>query len=170
MKRPTPTNVESVVSADAFLVSKTDIKGKITYCNPPFMKLAGFSEQELLGKPHNIVRHPDMPKIIFKLLWQCIQNKEEIFAYVKNMSKDGGYYWVYANVTASLDERGNIVGYYSVRRKANSKALDIIIPLYDKLLSIEKSGGMEASYAYLEELLEEKGVSYEEFSNNLQRL
>ena len=170
MKQPTPTNRESVVSADAFLVSKTDTKGKISYCNPPFMKLAGFSEQELLGKPHNIVRHPDMPKIIFKLLWQCVQDKEEIFAYVKNMSKDGGYYWVYANVTASLDDRGNIVGYYSIRRKPNPKALDIIIPLYEKLLSLEKGGGMDASYAHLEELLKEKGVSYEELSNNLQRL
>ncbi len=170
MKQPTPTNRESAVSADAFLVSKTDTKGKITYCNPPFMKLAGFSEKELLGKPHNIVRHPDMPKIIFKLLWQYIQNKEEIFAYVKNMSKDGGYYWVYANVTASFDSRGSIIGYYSIRRKPNPKALDVIIPLYDKLLSLEKSGGMEASNSYLEELLKEKGVSYEELSNNLQRL
>ena len=170
MKKPTPTNKESVVSADAFLSSKTDIKGHITYCNPPFIKLSGFSEQELLGKPHNIVRHPDMPKIIFKLLWEKIQNKEEIFAYVKNMDKDGGFYWVYANVTASLDTKGNIIGFYSVRRQANPKALDIINPLYEKLLSLEKSGGMEASYAYLEELLKEKGVSYDEFSNNLQRL
>jgi PAS domain S-box-containing protein len=170
MKQPTPNNRESVVSADAFLVSKTDIKGKISYCNPPFIKIAGFSEQELLGKPHNIVRHPDMPKVIFKLLWQCIQNKEEIFAYVKNLSKDGGYYWVYANVTASLDNRGSIVGYYSIRRKPNQKALEVIIPLYEKLLSLEKNSGMEASSKYLEELLKEKGVSYEEFSNNLQRL
>jgi len=170
MKKPTPTNKESVVSADAFLSSKTDIKGHITYCNPPFIELSGFSEQELLGKPHNIVRHPDMPKIIFKLLWETIQNKEEIFAYVKNMSKDGGFYWVYANVTASLDTRGNIIGYYSVRRKPNQKALEIINPLYEKLLSLEKSGGMEASRVYLEELLQEKGVSYDEFSNNLQRL
>lgn len=170
MNKPTPTNRESVVAADAFLSSKTDIKGHITYCNPPFIELSGFNEQELLGKPHNIVRHPDMPKIIFKLLWEKIQNKEEIFAYVKNMSKDGGFYWVYANVTASLDSRGNIIGYYSVRRKPNPKALEIINPLYEKLLSLEKSGGMDASYAYLEEVLKEKGVSYDEFSNNLQRL
>lgn len=170
MKKPTPTNRESVVAADAFLVSKTDTKGIITYCNPPFINLAGFNEQELLGKPHNIVRHPDMPKIIFKMFWDYIQNKKEIFAYVKNMCKDGGYYWVYANVTASLDHSNNIIGYYSVRRQANSKALNIIIPLYEKLLSLEKSGGMDASYAYLEEVLKEKGVSYDEFSNNLQRL
>lgn len=111
-----------------------------------------------------------MPKIIFKLLWEEISSKREIFAYVKNMSKDGGFYWVYANVTASLNEKGNIIGYYSVRRKASSKALDIIKPLYEKLLSLEKSGGMNASYKYLVELLKEKGVKYDEFSNNLQRL
>lgn len=170
MKQPTPNNRESVVSADAFLVSKTDTKGRISYCNPPFIKIAGFSEQELLGKPHNIVRHPDMPKIIFKLLWQCVLNKEEIFAYVKNLSKDGGYYWVYANVTASLDSKGSTIGYYSIRRKPNPKALEIIIPLYEKLLTLEKNSGLDASEKYLEELLQEKGVSYEEFSNNLQRL
>ena len=170
MNQPIPTNKESIVSADAFLVSKTDSKGHISYCNPPFIEIAGFTEEELLGKPHNIVRHPDMPKVIFKLMWQCIQNKEEIFAYVKNLSQDGSYYWVYANVTASLDNRGNIIGYYSIRRKPNPKALEVIIPLYQKLLSLEKNDGMEASHKYLEELLVEKGVSYEEFSNNLQRL
>jgi len=111
-----------------------------------------------------------MPKTIFKLLWEEISNKREIFAYVKNVSKDGGFYWVYANVTASLDSRGNIIGYYSVRRKANPKALDIIVPLYEKLLSLEKSGGINASEKYLTEILEDKGVSYDEFSNNLQRL
>lgn len=170
MQKPSPINKEHEVKADAFLVSKTDSKGKITYCNPPFVSVVGLSEQDILGKPHNIIRHPDMPRIIFKLLWAKISNKEEIFAYVKNMSYDGGFYWVYANVTASLDKNGAIVGYYSVRRKANLKALEIIKPLYEKLLSLEKNGGMEASEKYLTELLKEKGVSYEEFSNNLQRL
>lgn len=111
-----------------------------------------------------------MPRVIFKLFWEYIQSKKEIFAYVKNMSKDGGYYWVYANVTASLDNTSNIVGYYSIRRKPNPKALDIIIPLYEKLLSLEKNSGIDASASYLEELLKQKGVSYDEFSNNLQRL
>lgn len=170
MQKPTPINKEHMVKSDAFLVSKTDTKGRITYCNPPFIEIVGLSEQDLLGKPHNIIRHPDMPKTIFKLLWSKISKKEEIFAYVKNLSYDGGYYWVYANVTASTDKTGNIVGYYSVRRKANQKALDIIIPLYEKLLSLEKSSGVEAAEKHLFGLLQDKGVSYEEFSNNLQRL
>jgi PAS domain S-box-containing protein len=170
MNKPSPTNKEYVVKSDAFLVSKTDIKGNITYCNPPFMEIAGYKEEELLGKPHNIVRHPDMPKLIFKVLWDGIKHKNEIFAYVKNMSGDGGYYWVYANVTASLDTKGNIIGYYSVRRKPNPKALEIIIPLYKELLALEQTAGIEASSKYLNDLLNEKGVSYEELSNNLQRL
>ncbi len=170
MAQPLPTSRETTVQQDDFLVSKTDTKGRITYANPSFIKMTGFSEAELLGKPHNIVRHPAMPKIIFKLLWEEILNKREIFAYVQNMSKDGGFYWVYANVTPSFDVRGSVIGYYSVRRKPNPKALEIIKPLYEKLLSIEKSSGIEASSKYLDELLKEKGVSYDEFSNNIQRL
>ena len=134
------------------------------------LNIVGASEQEILGKPHNIIRHPDMPRIVFKLLWDKVKNKEEIFAYVKNLSFDGGYYWVYANVTASTDPSGKIIGYYSVRRKANPKALEIIQPLYAKLLELEKTGGMEASQAYLTDVLNQKGVSYEELSNTLQRL
>jgi len=170
MTKPSPTNRETVIQSDDFLVSKTDTKGRISYANPSFIKVTGFTEKELLGKPHSIVRHPDMPKVIFKLLWQEITNKREIFAYVKNMAKDGGFYWVYANVTASLDSSNNIVGYYSVRRKPNPKALEVITPLYEKLLSLENSQGINASEKYLIETLKEKGVSYDELSNNLQRL
>ncbi len=170
MTKPTPNSRETNIQQDDFLVSKTDTKGRIVYANPSFIKITGFNEKELLGKPHNLIRHPQMPKIIFKLLWEEISNKREIFAYIKNMSKDGGFYWVYANVTASLDYKGNIVGYYSVRRKPNPKAIDIIKPIYEKLLSLEKNGDMNASQKYLTELLQEKGISYDEFSNNLQRL
>ncbi len=170
MTKISPTNSETAIQADDFLVSKTDPKGRITYANPSFIKVTGFTEEELLGKPHNIIRHPDMPKILFKLLWEEISSKREMFAYIKNMSKNGGFYWVYANVTASLDTQGNIIGYYSVRRKANPKALEVVIPLYEKLLSLESSGGMEASQKYFTELLKNKGVSYDELSNNIQRL
>ena len=151
-----------------FLVSKTDIKGRITYCNKLFMKVAGYSESELLGKPHSIVRHPDMPRIIFKLLWERIQNNKEIFAYVKNKTKNGGYYWVYANVTASTDDKGNIIGYYSVRRKVNEQILPTIEDIYAKLLKAESVGGIDASQKYLNNLLNEKGVNYDEFVTSLQ--
>lgn len=151
-----------------FIVSKTDLKGRITYVNKIFMKMAEYTEKELLGKPHNIVRHPDMPKAVFKLLWNKVSKKEEIFAYVINKTKNGNAYWVFANVTASLDEKGNIVGYYSVRRCPNPKAIEIIKPLYAKMLEAEKTGGMEASTKILTDLLSEKGVSYDEFIISIQ--
>ena len=163
-------NKEHMVEESAFLVSKTDLKGRITYCNEPFLKIVGAKQAEVLGKPHNIVRHPDMPRAIFKLLWEHIKDKKEIFAYVKNKSFDGGYYWVFANITASVDDRNNTVGYYSVRRKPNPKAIEVIEPIYQKLLSVEKSGGMDASMKFLTDFLNEKNLSDDEFVNNLQRL
>jgi PAS domain S-box-containing protein len=167
-KHITPKNHEIGINEGDFLVSKTDTRGIITYCNIAFMKTVGAKESELLGKPHNIVRHPDMPKAVFKLLWDRVQRKEEIFAFVKNLTFDGSYYWVYANVTASLDSRGNIVGYYSVRRKMNESIKRDVDALYAEMRQRENSGGIEAGMKYLENLLNEKGVSYDEFVISLQ--
>jgi PAS domain S-box-containing protein len=154
---------------DDFIISKTDLQGKLTYVNKIFMEMAEYGEEELLGKPHNIVRHPDMPKCIFKLLWDRIKSQEEIFAYVVNKTKKGNEYWVYANVTASIDANGKSIGYYSVRRMPNPEALEIIIPLYAKLLEAEKRGGVEASNKLLAEVLNEKGVDYDEYIISLQK-
>ncbi|MFA6196136.1 MAG: PAS domain-containing protein [Sulfurimonas sp.] len=145
------------------IVSKTDISGKITYGNELFLKLAGYSEKDLLHAPHNIVRHPDMPKIIFKLLWDTLKQGKEIFAYVVNKSKSGDHYWVFASVTPSYDNNGKVVGYYSVRRKPSEKALNIIKPLYKQLLAAERSGGMGASEKMVHELLEKNGGRYDKF-------
>jgi hypothetical protein len=127
-----------------------------------------------MGKQHNIVRHPDMPRCVFKLLWQHIESGQEIFAYVKNLCKDGSFYWVLANVTPSLDDQGRVVGYYSVRRKPNPKAMSVVVPLYKQLLQIEQNAGsreaIPASLTYLQNLLKEKGVSYERFILDLQAL
>ncbi len=153
---------------DDFIVSKTDLKGRITYVNQIFMKMGEYSEAELLGKPHSLIRHPSMPKAVFKLLWDKISKKEEIFAYVINKTKNGNEYWVYANVTASLDERGNIVGYYSVRRCPNPNALAIIKPLYATMLETEKRSGVDASTKVLTDILTDKGVSYDEFIISIQ--
>ena len=165
----TPTGQEKRLGEDDFIISKTDTKGKITYCNRIFIDLAGYSEEQLLGKPHSIVRHPDMPKLIFKLLWERIKAKKEIFAFVKNLCKDGGHYWVFANVTASTDPSGRVLGYYSVRRKPSQRGLEAVEKLYAQLLSQEKSGGLGASSRYMNQILEEKGVSYDEYINDLQR-
>jgi PAS domain S-box-containing protein len=157
-----PNDMESILNQNDFIVSKTNNKGIITYGNKIFIDMSGYSELELLGKNHNLIRHPDMPRIAFKIAWDLIESKQEFFGFVKNLRKDGGYYWVFTNITPDFDTSGKIIGYTSVRRKANSKALEIIIPLYNKLLSAEKSGGMEASKAILDELLREKNIGYNE--------
>lgn len=146
-----------------FIVSKTDLKGRITYGNDLFIKMSGYTEAELVNAPHNILRHPDMPKIIFKALWDAIVSKNEIFAYVKNKTKENNYYWVFAHVTPSFDDRGNIIGYHSVRRKPSSTALESVKLLYQKLLSAEKVGGITASQTVLTTLLESEGVDYDEY-------
>ena len=168
MSAPRQTAIERLMKEDDFIISKTDTKGRITYCNEIFMDMSAMNEKELLGKPHNIVRHPDMPKSIFKLLWKQIGSGKEIFAFIKNLSKDGSSYWVFANVTPSYDEKDHIIGYYSVRIKPNEKALETIKPLYQKLTNIESKDGIESALTYLQTFLDEKGVSYDEFIITLQ--
>ena len=161
--------MEVKMKAEDFIVSKTDTKGRITYGNETFIKMSGYSEAELLGAPHNILRHQDMPAIVFKLLWERIQNKKAIHAYVKNRCKNGDYYWVFANVTPSLNDRGEIIGYYSVRRKPSEKAIHVMESLYQQLLKIEKEAGLHLSLEELENTLKAKGVSYDEFIISLQK-
>ena len=152
---------------DDFLVSRTDLKGKLTYGNQIFIEYSGYSEQELLGQQHNIVRHPDMPRGVFKFLWDTLHQQQECFAYVKNMSRDGSFYWVFANVTPSLDAQGRVEGYFSVRRKPKPQALVVVADLYRKMLEEEQRAGTRdacaSSLALLTGLLAQKGVSYESF-------
>ena len=143
-----------------FLVSKTNPKGKITYCNQAFIEVSGFSESELLGKPHSIVRHPDMPRTIFKFLWEEISKNREVNAFVKNRSKDGGYYWVFANITPSVDIVNQIVGYYSVRRKPNRAALKVIEDYYRSLKDIEQAQGLEAGLQYFYDFFAKQNQTY----------
>lgn len=166
-KKVMPTGEEIVMRDDDFITSKTDLKGIITYCNEIFIEFARYQEEQLVGQNHNIIRHPDMPRTIYKLLWDTIQSGQEINAYVKNMASDGAFYWVLANVTPVFDKDMKIVGYYSVRRKPKKSSLDRIIPLYKQLLSEEKkygsSEGLSASTNMLNQFLSEKGVDYEKF-------
>ena len=165
----TPTNIETKLAENDFIVSKTDSKGIITYCNQNCIEISGYSEQELIGKQHNIVRHPDMPRAVFYLLWETIKKGNEFFGYVKNMRKDGGFYWVYANITARLPVEANL-GYYSVRRKPSQESIDKITPIYTAMLAEEKRVGPKdaivASTAILQSKLDELGLTYEDFSRD----
>ncbi len=171
-QRIVPTDHELVMRDEDFIVSKTDLKGRITYANQVFIEFSGFHESEFIGKQHNVIRHPDMPRAVFKMLWDRIQSGQEIFAYVKNICKDGSFYWVLANVTPSFDASGKVVGYYSVRRKPNPKAVRIVHEIYKRMLAEEQRAGardaIDASTRYLNGLLAEKGVSYEQFVLELQ--
>lgn len=166
-ERITSSGKEILMRDDDFIVSRTDTRGKITYGNKIFIEFSGFSESELLGAPHNIIRHTDMPRGVFKYLWETLGNGNECFAYVKNLSRDGSFYWVFANVTPDLDERGKITGYFSVRRKPRGGAVSAMADVYRMMLAEEHRAGHRdgpaASLAWLGQVLKQKGVSYEEF-------
>jgi PAS domain S-box-containing protein len=167
MKRDiTPTSIERVMREDDFIVSMTDLKGIITYGNRIFIEFSGYSEAELLGTQHNIIRHPDMPRAVFQLLWDKIQRREECFAYVKNMAKDGSFYWVFTNVTPTFNSSGEMTGYFSVRRKPKLSGVQVMSEVYRIMLEAEKKAGpanaIAASTKILTDILKEKGLSYEE--------
>ena len=167
-----PTDKEIVMREDDFIVSKTDMKGRITYGNKTFIEFSGFDEKEILGVQHNLIRHPDMPRAVFKLLWKSIQDGKEIFAYVKNICKNGSFYWVIANVTPSVDASGQVLGYYSVRRKPHPRAIPVISELYRLMCEEERRAGardaIAASTQVMEKFLGEKDMSYEQFVLSLQ--
>ena len=161
-----PTSRERVMREEDFIVSKTDTRGIITYGNPIFIEFSGYTEQELLCSQHNIIRHPDMPRAAFKLAWDTIQSGKEFFGYVKNMSKDGGFYWVFTHITPDFGPGGQIVGYYSVRRCPKRSAVEAIAGVYSQMLAAEKAAGaqraIEAGTQVLVNQLNAAGVSYEE--------
>lgn len=167
--RRTVTGVERFFGDDDIIVSKTNLKGHITYANDVFLNIAGYTEKELLGQPHSIIRHPDMPRCIFKLLWDTIQDGREIFAYVLNRAKNGDHYWVYAHVTPSFSGTGEIVGYHSNRRVPDRQILEeTIIPLYKDLKAAEeretnRKRGLASSSGMITDLLQDRGVQYDEF-------
>jgi PAS domain S-box-containing protein len=168
MERPKPINKEIELDPKRYIVSKTDSKGFITYGNDYFVEISGYKESELVGKPHNIIRHPDMPQVIFKLMWDRIQTGQQMVAVVKNLAKDGRYYWVYTEFESKKDKLTNkIISYTAYRKAAPAKAVATIEPIYTKLLEIEAESGMSGSRNYFIGFLEDRGVSYDEFINSL---
>ena len=162
-----PTKHERFFPEDEIIVSKTDLKGLITYANETFLKIAGYTEDEILGQPHNIIRHPDMPKCVFKLLWDTLE-MSEIFAYVKNMAKNGDFYWVFAHVTPTFSENGAVIGYHSNGRVPERNQVEFFTSIYEQLLAEEQRHsdwreGMTAAGRKLEQMIASKGMLYEEF-------
>ncbi len=170
MRQPTvtPTSVERFFPEEEIIVSKTDLKGHITYANETFLSIAGYTEEEILGQPHNIIRHPDMPQCVFKLLWDTLKARKEIFAYVKNMARNGDFYWVFAHVTPTFDDHNQVIGYHSNRRLPDRPQVELFTDVYKQLLAEERRhtdihSGMNAATEMLVKMIATKGMQYEEF-------
>lgn len=168
IKRIQPTGQERRFDVDDIIVSKTDAAGRITYVNDVFCRVGLYTESELVGQPHSIIRHPDMPRSVFKLLWDTVGRGEEIFAFVKNMAKNGDHYWVLAHVTPTFDAQGKIVGYHSNRRVPDEAAVRQIEPIYREVLAEEqrhadRKQGMQAGCELLQAKLRTLGLPYDRF-------
>lgn len=166
MERPSPTTNEIEIKPVDIVVSKADAEGDIEYANPIFYKLSGYNKKELTHAPHSILRHPDMPKVVFKYLWDELQKGNEVNAFVKNLTKDGSFYWVYAYVRPAFNADGTLRNYVSTRKFMSQGAREVIEPLYKKLLELEKSSGVEASEKALIEVLD--GKPFNDVMNTMQ--
>ena len=163
-----PSGKEIYFPDNEFIVSKTDLKGKISYTNLLFEKMSGYSHDELFGQPHNLIRHPDMPHCIFKLFWDTLQQQKEIFAYVVNIHRNGDHYWVLAHVVPTFDNMGNHMGYHSSRRVPSRQVVHKMQAYYRELSAIENNHsnvkeGTQAALNSFTELLKEEKLSYGEY-------
>ncbi len=126
------TEIETPMPSGRLIVSRTDAEGIITHVNQSFVDMCGYSEDELINTPHHILRHPDMPAVAFKGLWDTLAEAKKWHGYVKNLRKDGGYYWVFATVIPNIRE-GKLMGYSSVRRKPSRQKVEEAEALYKTL-------------------------------------
>ncbi len=164
----TPTGVERPFGPEEIIVSKTDPRGVITYANDVFVRVSGYEERDILGKPHNLIRHPAMPRAVFRLMWEVISTGQELFAYVVNLAADGGHYWVLAHVTPTFGPGRSITGYHSNRRWVPPGTRRAMTDLYRGVLAAEQAqsstpDAIAAGTAALQAELERAGTTYDEF-------
>lgn len=162
-----PTGIERTFGPEEIIVSKTDRRGVITYANDVFVRVAGYTEPEILGQPHNLIRHPAMPRAVFQLMWDVIGAGSELFAYVVNLAADGGHYWVFAHVTPTFDATGQITGYHSNRRWVPPATRTTVAELYRTILAAEQAASgtkaaVAAGTAALHAELARLGTGYDE--------
>ena len=137
------TQVEVPFPEGHLIVSRTDLHGIITHANDAFVTMSGWAREDLIGAPHHILRHPDMPKAAFKDLWETVGAGKKWHGYVKNLRKDGAFYWVYATAVPNI-RHGQIAGYTSVRRKPSRARIDALVPVYRQWLADEQGRPHEA--------------------------
>ena len=163
--KPLPIDKEIKVGSKDFIVSKTDEKGNILYVNDTFCDVTGYEEIEVLGKAHNILRHPDMPAVIFFLMWRKIQSGQNIKALIKNLARSGEFYWV--STDFEINYENNRKTYIAFRRAVPKKTIKEIEPLYEHLLKVEKAHGLQASLVYLQGFLNEKHQTFDEYMDSV---
>lgn len=158
---------EVQLQPEELIITKTDAAGHITYANRVFTRIAEYPEYELLGKAHNLIRHPDMPRGVFRLMWKTLQAGQEFFGFIKNYTASGNYYWVFANVTPDYGHDRKLAGYYSVRRQPARAAVEKIIPIYEQMRKIEakenKVSAPDVSMNWLLEEVKKHDAGYERF-------
>lgn len=165
--KPTPIDKEVIWDKSRTIMSKTDKFGTIEYANEVFVDVSGYEDYELVGQPHNIIRHPDMPKVIFKVLWDNLKKGNNFHAVAKNMAKSGRYYWVVTDFDIIKNEDGEITHYLARRKSMPDEVVAKIEPLYKKLMQIEEVTGIEGSEKYLTGFLEEQGKGYVQYIKDL---
>lgn len=153
MHRPSPQNREVTFDASELFFSRTDKRGTIISGNDVFSRIANYPMESLRGTAHNVIRHPDMPKAVFRVFWQTIEADKPISAYVKNMASDGSYYWVFATAFPVAD------GYLSIRVKPLTDVFKLVGPIYQKVLEKEKKDGIDAGIILLLEILKSHGFA-----------
>ena len=168
LKLPDLTGREITFKEQEVLTSKTDMRGMITYANEDFCRVAGFDYSELHCAPHSLIRHPDMPRSVFNLMWNTIQDGREFFGYVVNRCKNGDHYWVLAHIVPDIDpESREIVGYHSTRRCPSREGVAEASKLYSAIRDAERrrprEQQVEAGVAVVHGALKEAGMSYEQW-------
>ncbi|MDO4228633.1 MAG: PAS domain-containing protein [Capnocytophaga sp.] len=164
IKKPIPIDKEVSWDKSKIIISETDSFGRITEVNSVFCDVSGYSAFEMIGQPHNIVRHPDMPKFIFKMLWDNLKQGNNFVGVIKNLAKSGEYYWVITDFEMRRDVQGNIQNYTARRKAVANEVIDNkIAPLYETMLKLEKIGGIELSSRFFKNYLDKEGKDYIDF-------
>lgn len=172
-RKQVPTGRERTFLDDELLVSKSNVEGDFHYMNEAFLRVTGYGEAELAGQPHSLLRHPDMPACIFRLVWTALAKGKEVFAYFLNLTKEGDHFWELAHITPIGDGAGGILGYHALHRTAQKGAVRMIEGIYREARRAEaahsdKEPAVQAGLAYLESMLLQLDMSYNEFVLSLE--
>lgn len=163
----TSVDKEIILDPNNVIISITDLKGTIEYCNDEFLELTGFDASILVGSKHNLLRHDEMPRALYKYIWGRLKKEEELSAIIKNNIKSGGYYWAIVDFLIRRDDDGNIIGYRSNSRPVSKKVISEITPIYEKLLYLENLSGIDLAVDFLNDYFTRRTTNYDEFIEQL---